>query len=152
MIPVVRNRRNVPSLWDEIASSRSQMDRVFSDLFGRLEQPVSGWYPAVDVRETDETFVITAELPGLDPNDVDVSVEDGTLLISGEKKTERTESEDTFHLSERTYGRFERSFTLPRSVDANKVEADFRDGVLHITLPKAAESKPRRIEVKTSAK
>jgi len=138
--------RQAPNVWDEIFNIRNEFDR----LLGRSEtQVTSGWLPVVDVRETKNEVMLQAELPGIMPEDVDVSVENGVLSISGEKKAEVREGEEggDFHLVERRYGRFERRFTLPRSVDAEKVSADFENGILTIMLPKAEKAKPRRIQV-----
>ena len=98
--------------------------------------------------------MLQAELPGLTSEDVELSVENGVLTISGEKKQEREEGEEgtDYHLVERRYGRFERRFSVPRSVLPEKVKADFANGTLNITLPKAEAAKPRRIPIKTSAK
>jgi HSP20 family protein len=106
----------------------------------------------VDVRETHDELTLQAELPGLTSNDVDVSVENGVLAITGEKKQEVQEGKEgsEYHLIERRYGRFERRFTLPRTVDAEKVRAEFSHGVLQVTLPKAESAKPRKIEVKVN--
>jgi HSP20 family protein len=106
----------------------------------------------VDVRETADALLVQAELPGLGVDDVDVRVENGTLTISGEKRQEIEEGKDDsgYRLVERCYGRFERSFTLPLGVDAEQVKAEFANGVLTVTLPKAEEAKPRRIEVKVT--
>ncbi|NIN13418.1 MAG: Hsp20 family protein [Gemmatimonadales bacterium] len=142
-------RRRVPSILDEVLNMRNEFDR----LLGRADTDVAGaWGPVVDVRETKDELVIQAELPGLAAEDVDVSVEGGVLTISGEKKQEVEEGKEgsNYHLVERRYGRFERSFSLPRSVDPEKVAAEFDNGVLMITLPKAEAAKPRRIEVKAS--
>jgi len=143
--------RQTPNVWDEIFNIRNDFDR----LLGRSEQQVtSGWVPVVDVRETKNEVVLQAELPGINPDEVEVSVENGVLSITGEKQAEVREGEEggDFHLVERRYGRFERRFTLPRSVDAEKVSAEFRHGLLTVTLPKAEAAKPRRIAVKAIAK
>jgi HSP20 family protein len=140
-------RRQAPSLWDDIFNIRNEFDR----LLGQTETQVgSAWVPVVDVRETTDELVLQAELPGLTSNDVDVSVENGVLAITGEKKQEVQEGkeESEYHLIERRYGRFERRFTRPRSVDAERVRAEFSHGVLQVTLPKVEAAKPRKIEVK----
>jgi HSP20 family protein len=137
-------------MWDEIFSIRNDFDR----LLGRTDTQVgTGWCPVVDVHETPEQLVLRAELPGLTAADVGLSVENGVLTISGEKKQEVEEGKEgtEYHLVERRYGHFERRFTLPRSVDAEKVKAEFADGILRIMLPKAEAAKPRRIEIKSSA-
>lgn len=138
--------RQTPNLWEDIFNIRNEFDRVL----GRNEsQPGAGWYPVVDVRETKDELELKAELPGVTIEDVDVSVENGVLTVAGEKKQDWQETnEGGFHVLERRYGRFERRFTLPRSVDAEKVSAHFDHGVLTVTLPKVEKAKPRRIEVK----
>jgi len=144
-------RRQSPNLWDELFNIRNDFDRML----GRGETQVgAGWCPAVDVHETKDELVLQAELPGLTPEDVELNVENGVLTISGEKKQERQEGEEgsDYHLVERRYGRFERRFSLPRSVDPDKVKAEFANGMLNITLPKAEAAKPRRIQIKSSAK
>ena len=144
-------RRQSPSVWDELFNMRNDFDRML----GRSETQVgTGWCPVVDVHESKDELVLQAELPGLGSEDVELSVENGVLTISGEKKQSREEGEEgsEYHLVERRYGRFERRFSLPRSVDPEKVKAEFANGVLTITLPKAEAAKPRRIEIKTSAR
>jgi HSP20 family protein len=94
------------------------------------------WFPAVELAEADGEFVLTAELPGMSKDDVDVSVDDNVLTLKGEKKTEREEAHNRMHIRERAYGTFERSFTLPRNVDAGKIRADFHDGLVEIHMPK----------------
>lgn len=142
-------RRQAPSLWDDIFNIRNEFDR----LLGQTETQVgSTWVPVVDVRETKDELILQAELPGLTSSDVDVSVENGVLAITGEKRQEVQEGKEgsEYHLIERRYGRFERRFTLPRSVDAEKVRAEFTHGILQVTLPKVEAAKPRKIEVKVS--
>lgn len=147
LYPTLWNRQT-PNVWDEIFNIRNDFDR----LLGRAETQVSAWSPVVDVRETQDQLMLQAELPGMTADDVDVSVENGVLTISGEKRQEIREGEDgsNYHLVERRYGRFERRFTLPRSVDAEKVAADYENGILTITLPKVEKAKPRRIQIKAS--
>lgn len=138
-----------------------QMNRLFDDLFE--QRPGDGGTiagstlaaPAVDVRQDDKQIEITAELPGVKEQDIDLSLEDGVLTLSGEKKSERKDDESGY--SERSYGRFERRMTLPSNIDEERCTADFNDGVLRITIPKAEEkargrkiplggSRPERIE------
>jgi len=130
------------------------LDRFFSnDVFvpfgtgGREGLEPSGWMPAVDIRETEEAFVFTAELPGLAKDDVSITVEDKILTLSGERSWNEDEEKNSYHRIERTYGSFSRAFTLPNAVDASKVEAKFKDGLLTITVAKAEEVKPREIEI-----
>jgi HSP20 family protein len=141
-------RRGTTSLWDDIYNMRREFDRFLEGGLGAGEL-TSAWVPPVDVRETGDEIAVELELPGLGPEEVDVRVESGVLTVSGEKKSEVEEGKEGsgYHLIERRYGRFERSFTLPRSVNANKVEARFTNGVLSIRLPKAEAAKPRRIEI-----
>ncbi len=105
------------------------------------------WLPAVDIRETDEAFVATADLPGLTKDDIDVSIEDNILTVSGERKFEDATDNGTFRRVERSYGTFRRSFTLPRGVDPAKVEAKFENGVLNLDIPKSEVAKSRKITV-----
>ncbi len=141
--------RRVPTtLWDDLFNVRREFDR-FIDQFGAREL-TSAWMPPVDVRETEDAILVDVELPGMTVEEVDVRVENGVLTVSGEKKSEIEEGKEgtNYHLVERRYGRFERSFTLPRTVDAEKVDAQFNNGVLSITLPKAETAKPRRIQIR----
>jgi HSP20 family protein len=144
-------RKQAPNIWDELFNMRSDVDRML----GRSETQVgAGWCPVVDVHESNDEIMLQAELPGLSSDDVELNIENGVLTISGEKKQEREEGEEgtEYHLVERRYGRFERRFSLPRSVDPEKVKAEFKDGVLAIRLPKVEAAKPRRIAIKASAK
>ncbi len=127
-------------------------DRFFDDTFARLQNGegtifTSAWSPAIDTLETDDALLLRADIPGVDPKDVDIEVHDNVLTLKGERKVESDVKEDNFHRVERAYGSFSRSFTLPRSVDAEKVEAGYNRGVLEIRLPKRPEAKPRQIKV-----
>ena len=117
----------------------------FCDLLGL--QAESAWSPAVDVYDNKDNLVIKADLPGIKQNEINVSVEDDILTIKGEKKKETEVKEDNFYRLERAYGSFERSFTLPTNVDASKIKAAYKDGVLELTLPKKEETKPKQIKV-----
>jgi HSP20 family protein len=108
----------------------------------------SAWLPSVDVFEDKESLKLVAELPGLKPEDVKITLENSTLTLRGEKKQVAEEKTERVHRYERSYGSFERSFSLPNTVDADKVAASFENGVLTITLPKAEKAKPREIAVK----
>jgi HSP20 family protein len=125
-------RTRAPNLWDQMFNIRNESGRLRGRLGGT--EVASAWYPVVDVRESEDELTLQAELPGLTAEDVSVGVENGVLSISGEKKQELEEGKDgsDYHLVERSYGRFERSFTLPRSVDAGKVKAEFANGVLTV--------------------
>ena len=138
----------------DLVSLRERMDRLFDD-FSRGWPTEEGlttglWNPPVDVYETKESIVLKADLPEVSKDDVDISVQGNTLTIHGERKREKEVKEKDFYRMERSYGAFSRSFTLPGSVDADKIEADFSAGVLQLTLPKREESKPKQIKVKVS--
>ena len=114
---------------------------------GEEEGMRGAWLPPVDIRETKDAIEIMAELPGVDAENVDVSVEGNVLTIRGERRQEQVREDETFHRVERSYGMFERSFTLPRSVNAEKVSASYRDGILTVTVPKREEAKPKTVKV-----
>ena len=142
----------VPAFEDMTNRMRRFFDEPDFGLFDTALAPTTlGWMPAMEITESANELVLTAELPGMERKDVDVSVEEGVLTIRGEKLEERKEGEEgkKFYLSERNYGAFERSFTLPRTVDASKVAADFTKGILTVHMPKSAETKPkgRKIEI-----
>ena len=136
----------------EIVGIQGEMNRMFDNFFGaprRAEKDdrVLYWTPRVDVEEADDQFVVTAELPGLNKDDVKIEVKDHVLTFTGEKKAENEKKDRNIHLYERTYGKFCRTFTLPDNVDVDKIEAGFKDGILHIDIPKTEEAKPRQVEV-----
>ena len=134
-----------------------EIDRLFDDLTrGTLEAagPAQvNLVPSMDVNETDTEIVITAEMPGLERKDVDISIEDDVLTIRGEKKieTKKDDKDKNYHISERSYGMFYRALQLPPGVDPSKVQATVSNGVLKITIPKPARSEPKKIEVKEAA-
>lgn len=113
--------------------------------------PVSGWKPSVDISETQDEFVVTADLPGINREDLNVTVADGRLTLRGERRQAPTEPEGSVHRVERVYGTFTRAFDLPTAVNADNIAASYRDGVLSVSVPKAEEAKPKQIEVKVSA-
>jgi HSP20 family protein len=123
----------------------------FNRLFDTLFQPVNGgsqrWAPAMDLVEADDHFVLKADLPGLTDDDVTIEVQDGTLTVSGERKSEHETREKGWYRLERSFGRFSRSLTLPEGVDADKIDASFDKGVLEVRIPKPEERKPRRISI-----
>ena len=124
---------------------------VFDDWTQRLSPAGETflWAPRVDFAEENGKYVLTAELPGIDPKDVDIEVEENTLSIKGEKKTEREESDERVQISERRYGSFERRFVLPSTADPEKITADFQKGVLKLEIPKRAEARGRKIKVQS---
>lgn len=118
---------------------------------GRGDQGLAAagdWAPRVDIAETDTEFTIKAEIPDVNKEDVKVSIENGTLTLSGERKQEKEEKNKKYHRIERFYGSFARSFSLPDNVDATKINAAFKDGILNLKIPKIAEAKPKAIDVK----
>jgi len=145
-------------LWDpmkELSNMQHRLNRVLEDTFGtplyRGEQPGSGtWAPAVDIFETDAEIVVRAEVPGVSRDQVQVEVDDGVLSLRGERKFEKEVKEENYHRVERVYGAFHRSFTLPDSVDPEKVLAELRDGVLEVRLGKREQAKPKQVQVKVN--
>ena len=127
---------------------RREIDRLFEDTFGRGDTS-NGWTPAVDVRESEKELRLEVELPGIDPGEVELTAENGVLTIRGEKRTERKEGDEgsRYHVVERSYGSFIRSFQMPQGLDESKIEADFNNGILTIHLPKAALPQPKKIQI-----
>lgn len=157
---------NVPDVW---RSFRGEMDRLFDRFTGNFGfpslrrmfdiepawQPMSSFgfsAPPIDISEDDKSYKVTAELPGLDIKDIDVTVAGDTLLLKGEKRQEKEQKDKNYHFSERAYGTFQRAFELPASIDRDKIAADFSKGLLTITLPKtpAAQQQQKKIEVKSA--
>ena len=143
------------SRWDpfrDMVAAQERFNRFLTHDSG-LTSPLEGvgpWLPPVDVIEESERLVFRAELPGVDRNDIDIRVENGTLVLRGEKKQEKDVTDESAHRVERYYGSFSRSFVLPTSINAEKISATYRDGVLEVVLPKAEEAKPRKIQVLAS--
>ena len=134
----------------DIKTLQNQLNRLFEP-FARFatgdEDLVSGtWVPPVDVAETQEQIIVRAEVPGMRQQDIQIEFENGLLTIRGERAIEKIENA-TWHRVERTYGNFSRSFTLPRTVDPEKISANYRDGVLEISVPKREEAKPKQIRI-----
>jgi HSP20 family protein len=120
---------------------------AFSSQLGETELSTRSWAPPVDIYETEDAIVLKAELPGVDPKDVEVRVEDNTLYLKGERKFEKEVKEQNYHRVERSYGSFARSFSLPNSISTDKVKAEFKDGLLTLTMPKREEAKPKTIKI-----
>ena len=153
----------LPQRWEPFERFRREMDRLFDDFssgfwrgspfdiasFRRAE--TASRMPAVDVAETDKTYEITAELPGLHEKNIEVRLANGVLSIKGEKQEEKEEKEKDYYRRERSFGSFERRFQVPENVDEDKIEASFKNGILSVTLPKSAEAQKqaKKIEVKT---
>ncbi len=133
----------------ELTSLQSEMNRLFNTAFDAPQgnAPARRWAPPMDLLETDEHFVLRADLPGVSEEDVTIELEDTVLTVSGERKAEHEANGEGFHRVERSFGRFSRSLTLPKGVDAESVSAAFDHGVLEVRIPKPAERKPRRISI-----
>lgn len=149
-VPAPREEQQPIDLW------RQEMDRWFDRWFGGpgmapFEGQWEGFMPRVDVTETENEVNISAELPGIDPQNVDVSVAHNVLTISGEKREEREEKEQNYHRTERSYGSFHRSIELPTEVDADRAAASFKNGLLTVTIPKTEQARERKkINIKTA--
>ena len=129
---------------------RREIDRLFEDTFAR---DGSSWVPAVDVQENDKEILLELELPGLKPENVEVTAENGVLTVRGEKKSERKEGEESrYHVVERTYGSFMRTFQLPQGIDEEQINAEFENGILMLHIPKAALPQPRKIQINPAQK
>jgi HSP20 family protein len=146
MLPSKRRTSDSTGLRN-LSDLRYEMDRLFEDAVGGRGRSVSGWTPATNFVETDGAYEASLELPGFDRDDIEVTVDQGVLTIAGERAAEHQDEERTYHLRERSVGRFRRSFSLPSSVSAENVSATFRDGVLRIELPKQEQARTRKIEV-----
>lgn len=147
MTKLIRRTRRPLS---EPVSLLPEFDQMMAGFFRPvwdLQTRSGGWMPAVDVQETDNAFLVEAELPGLGKDDVNVTFEDGVLTLTGERKFEEETEEKNYRRVERRYGSFSRSFNLGRQVDAEAVDASFKDGLLTITVPKTEAVKPRSIEI-----
>ena len=148
-----RSTTAFPGLFREMDEVQNRLRRFLGEGFSNELLPAEplGWLPPVEMREDENDVLLTAELPGMAKEDVNVTFDDGILTIRGEKMQEKREDkkEDKFHLVERTYGTFHRAFTIPWTIDPAKIVAEFKDGVLKVRLPKLAKQEPkgRRIEI-----
>lgn len=138
------------SSWREMERLRREMNRLFDDSFSLAGGRTAPSYPAMNVWTNEEGAVLTAELPGLNPEDIDISVVGDTLTLTGECKAIELPEGAKYHRRERAFGKFSRSFQLPFSVEVDKVEAVFKNGTLHLSLPRAEAEKPKKIAVKTA--
>ncbi len=144
--------RELATFPTDILSMQREINRMFDDFF-RSDRDESSllaptWKPAVDILEEEDVYVAKVELPGVSKDDVKITMQDNVLTIRGEKKGEKKGKEENMHRVERFYGSFQRSFSLPTSVKSDKIEAEYKDGILTINMPKAEEVKPKQIEVK----
>jgi len=131
------------------SSSENQLNRLFSDFFGRAsqEQNLTSWAPAVDIYEGEHELVVKADLPDIRPEELDIRVENNILTIRGERKFEKKVDEKNYLRVERAYGSFARSFALANTVNTDAIKADYKDGVLTLSVPKREEAKPKQIKV-----
>jgi len=139
--------RNLNPLWD----LRREMDKLFDDAWGLTQNKTDradfDWSPTCDVEENDDHYLMTVEMPGIPKDQIKIECVDNQLTISGERSYSTKNKEDGYRYSERRYGKFYRSFALPAGVNADKVEANYEDGVLHLYVPKAESTKPRQIKI-----
>jgi HSP20 family protein len=138
----------------DMLSAQRDFDRLFRGTFGSAmgdgEASTRTWAPPVDIYENGDNLVLKAELPGINPDGVEIRVEDNTLYLKGERKFDKEVKEQNYHRVERAYGTFTRTFSLPNSIDSDKVAANYHDGVLTLTLPKKEEAKPKTIKINVS--
>jgi HSP20 family protein len=134
--------------WREMGRAQDEIGRLLEDRFAFRASESLGWTPATDIYEDEEGLTLKFELAGVEPKDVDIRFENGVLTLRGERKLEREDKRENYHRIERAYGTFTRSFALPGTVDADKIRAETKNGVLVVTLPKRADARPRAIQVK----
>jgi len=163
------NGERVPTVFDSLTGLRDEMNHLFDEFFTGFERRAPmlfrsyepGWLlgrmrgellPAVDVAEDDKEVKLTAELPGMKEDDVEVVLRDDMLTVKGEKKSERKEDKENYHLTERRYGSFERTFRLPEAAMPDKISASFEDGILTVTVPKTTEPKKEGRKIKVAKK
>ena len=136
--------------WDpfrEMTQVQNQFNRLVDQMWGGRQE---SWLPAVDVFDNKDAVVVKAELAGMDPDDIQIEVEDNVLTVKGERKFEETVDEERYYRVERRYGSFQRSLALPQGVKPDDISASYEDGILVVTVPKVEEEKPKRIEVKAT--
>jgi len=145
-----RPELSVRSTIDRLSSLRDELDRAFEAPWfnlNRASQFLNGWVPSVDVVQNKDSVIVKAEVPGMKKEDIEVTLHEGVLNIAGERKEETVRDEGNTHRTERFFGKFQRSITLPAPVKGDKIQASYKDGVLTVTLPKTEEAKPKQIEV-----
>lgn len=148
MLPMLRSRVAMTSPFDALYDMRREVDRLLGDIGGTDTSGATAWSLPTEVLETGEEIRFITDIPGVHPEDLNVTVENGVLLVTGERKLEREEGQEgDFRLFERRYGRFERAFRVPQNVRTDSVKARYENGVLTVVLPKTEESRPRRIEI-----
>ncbi len=154
LIPWKQRRESSAGQLSQASGFRTEMDRLFDSFFsdvpavwGQRGWSSLAWQPAIDVEETDKQVLVRAEIPGVKPDDLDVSIQHGALVVSGEKKESEERKEGGYLYQERRYGLFRREVALPTAVDEQNVKAEYKDGVLHVTLEKSQEALPKKIQV-----
>lgn len=146
MVNIIKRRP-----FSELMGIRDEVDRFLNDTVRFFDESVTermGWRPAVDMDESQEAYTISAELPGLKKEDIKITIADNKVIIGGEVSEEKETQEKNYYLKERVRGKFSRAFALPTAIDANKVDASYKDGILVLTLPKVEEAKPREITIR----
>ena len=140
--------------WRPWLSPFRELERDMEEMFGRLPRRLrrgfmeeGGWIPPLELVEKDDQFVVRAELPGMKKEDIDITFVGETLVIRGERRMESETREENYYLAERSYGTFHRTVSMPSSVDVNSVQARYENGILEVTVPKAAEAKPQKIQI-----
>lgn len=149
LYPILAQGRD-GSLWDDMLSLRRSFDQMFGGYFDDAGPTagVAGWMPRIDIADNREALRVTADLPGFEREAIDVTVQNGVLTISGERRdTEDSQNDADYRVRERRFGRFERSFSLPSGVDPDQIAAEYTNGVLTISLPKTENAKPRRVKI-----
>jgi HSP20 family protein len=153
---VIKWQRPTLTTWPtfgRLSELRNEIDRLFESPLSELagtSQLLSGWTPALDVYEDKDSYIVKAELPGMKKEDIEVSFHDGSLSLSGERKSETKHEDAEVYRAERFFGRFQRTVSLPAAVAADMIKAAYKDGVLTVTLPKTEEAKPKQIDVSIS--
>lgn len=148
MLPTIRRAANGSTGLRNVSDLRYELDRLFENAFGSpTRASLSGWTPATNLMETADAYEVSLDLAGFERDDIEVTVDQGVLTITGERTEEHEGQERTYHMKERSIGRFSRSFSLPSSVDAENVAATYENGVLRVSLPKQEEARTRKIEV-----
>jgi len=139
----------------EMMTLRGEMDRLFDDFFGtpgaRQQQGMVAWGIPVDVRENQDSYTIEAMIPGMNADDIDISITDNVLTISAQTNSDQTRDDERYHIRERRFGSFSRTITLPQGINPDQVKADYENGILKLQVPKSEEAKPRRISVSSRA-
>ena len=143
-VPLVRRSETPSRLWPETTRF---FEDFFNDFSGGLSQAGDNWTPSGDILERDGNLILRAELPGMEEKDIDLKLEGFVLTLKGERKLEKEENKANYHRVESSYGSFTRSFTLPNSVDLEKIKAEYKNGVLSVTIPQKPEVRPREIPV-----